>query len=199
MYSGVPTTSPTRVSPAPAVGTASMRREMPKSITRARPVARSIMMLSGLMSRCTTPRPCAYESAYATSSMSRTASRADSGPVRFTRSARLSPSTNPMANASRSPCSSTACTGTMFGCENDAAVRVSCRNRARSPASPATVGGNTLSATSRSRPSSRARYTAPMPPRPSSRSTRYRSPNRARSVSRSAMDTNERKAPGTTL
>jgi hypothetical protein len=56
MYSGVPTTSPTRVSPADSP-TGAIARAMPKSMTKARPVARSIMMLSGLMSRCTTPRP----------------------------------------------------------------------------------------------------------------------------------------------
>jgi hypothetical protein len=45
---------------------------IPKSATRACPPCSR--MFSGLMSRCTTPRPCAYESASATSVARRTAS-----------------------------------------------------------------------------------------------------------------------------
>jgi hypothetical protein len=59
MNSGVPTTSPTRVRPRAVAGAALIARAIPKSISRARPVARSSMMFSGLTSRCTTPRPCA--------------------------------------------------------------------------------------------------------------------------------------------
>ena len=50
MNSGVPTTSPTRVRPGAATLVV-IGREIPKSMRSARPVARSIMMLSGLMSR----------------------------------------------------------------------------------------------------------------------------------------------------
>ena len=48
-------------------------RAMPKSVTSARPVSASMRMLSGLMSRWTIPRPCAYDSAHATSRIMRVA------------------------------------------------------------------------------------------------------------------------------
>src|SRR5947208_474933 len=51
MYSGVPSSSPTAVSPPSAT------RAMPKSVTMARPVARSSRIFPGLTSRCTTPWP----------------------------------------------------------------------------------------------------------------------------------------------
>ena len=47
-------------------------RAIPKSVTIGRPLARSMRMLSGLMSRCTTPRACAYARASATSRSTRT-------------------------------------------------------------------------------------------------------------------------------
>jgi hypothetical protein len=92
MYAGVPTATPVTVnreSPAAA-------RAMPKSVTTARPVARSSMTLSGFTSRCTTPRPCAYASASATSARMRRASAIGSRGSRASRSARLSPSTSAM-------------------------------------------------------------------------------------------------------
>src|SRR3954471_6441633 len=64
--------------------------------------------------------------------------------------------------------------GTIYGCESRAAVRASRRKRSRNGACAASSGGKSLMATGRSRRTSRARYTTPMPPRPSSRSSEYR-------------------------
>ena len=59
MYAGVPIDVPTCVSVAPGadVRAALIAFAMPKSVTTAVPPERST--LSGLMSRCTTPRWCA--------------------------------------------------------------------------------------------------------------------------------------------
>jgi hypothetical protein len=62
MYCGVPTTSPVPVMRGSAA--ASAARAMPKSATIASPSYSR--MFSGLMSRCTTSRACAYSSADAT-------------------------------------------------------------------------------------------------------------------------------------
>src|SRR6478609_6978528 len=61
----------------------------------------------------------------------------------------------------------------MFGWFSDASTRASRSNRARRPACSMKRCGSTLSATSRSRRVSRARYTSPMPPSPRRPSTRY--------------------------
>jgi hypothetical protein len=63
---------------------------IPKSVTTAVPPDRST--LSGLMSRCTTPRACAYASALATSRNTPITSMIASGP-RASRARRDSPST----------------------------------------------------------------------------------------------------------
>src|SRR5262249_14076267 len=63
--------------------------------------------------------------------------------------------------------------GTMFGGESRPAVRASRRNRPLTPGSEARYGGSPLIATGRSSRTSRARYTTPIPPRPSSRCTAY--------------------------
>src|SRR4029453_9262364 len=55
----------------------------------------------------------------------------------------------------------------VLGCETAATARDSRSKRATASGFPATDGGTTLIATSRSRRRSRARYTSPMPPVPS--------------------------------
>ena len=74
--------------PVPAWLTASA---MPKSATSAAPSCSR--MFSGLMSRCTTPRLCAYSSALATSRARRTDSSTGSCFSRVRRLRRVSPST----------------------------------------------------------------------------------------------------------
>ena len=62
-------------------------------------------------------------------------------------------------------------TWTMFGLRIDASALASRRKRAVTTLSTLHVGSMTLSATGRPSHTSRARYTSPMPPRPSSRFT----------------------------
>src|ERR1043166_4143630 len=62
---------------------------MPKSVTSARPAPASSRMLSGLTSRCTMPRPCAYARAQATSRSTRAASAGGRGPPADTLAERL--------------------------------------------------------------------------------------------------------------
>ena len=69
MYAGVPIATPVAVSRESAPSW--IARAMPKSVTIARPLSLSRRMLSGLMSRWITPRPCAYASASATSRSTR--------------------------------------------------------------------------------------------------------------------------------
>src|SRR3989440_651223 len=79
-----------------------------------------------------------------------------------------------MAKKTNSPTSSTVKMGMMCGWLSLAAVRASRRKRSRSFPSLVRAGGSSLRAPSRSSRTSRARYTIPMPPRPSSRSSEYR-------------------------
>ena len=65
---------------------------IPKSVTVAEPP--EISTLSGLMSRWTMPRSCAYASARATSCRRLTASVIESAPARESRARSDSPSTN---------------------------------------------------------------------------------------------------------
>ncbi len=174
---------------------------MPKSVTMAAPPAS--MMLSGLMSRCTTPRSCAYASARATSrrmpmhsatgrscapcccpcccswrcSCSCSCCRSCRDPSRARRRSRSDgPSSNGITKYNRPSASPESNSGTMFGCRSRDAMAISRRNRAR-PSAAATSGRITFTATSRSCLLSCATYTRAMPPRPSSRPRRYRPPS----------------------
>ena len=80
---------------------------------------------------------------------------------------RLLPSTSSMAKNGVPPSSPTSCTVTMAGWLRAATARTSFWKRT-SAAESAAGPGSTLSATSRPRRRSRARYTQPMPPAPSS-------------------------------
>src|SRR6266581_9456743 len=74
----------------------------------------------------------------------------------------------------RAPSDSPAsCTGRMLGSSRDAATRDSRRNRSRNRGSPARSGARTLRATFRPRATCSARYTTPIPPRPTTDSMRY--------------------------
>jgi hypothetical protein len=76
MYDGVPTVAPVIVKPVRSVTLA-----MPKSVTMALP-SPSSSTLAGLMSRCTTPRRCAYSSALAICASHALTTETGSGPQR---------------------------------------------------------------------------------------------------------------------
>jgi hypothetical protein len=158
-----------------AVGRARARRAIPKSRTFSTPSAR-IMMFSGLMSRCTKPRLCAKASVAAmSSSHPRRVAIATSSPITL-RSVR--PSISSIARKVVSPTSPTSKIATTFGWSSAAAARASRISRTACPADsfvPVVAGAacSTLSATRRSSRGSNARYTSPIPPRPSSASIVY--------------------------
>jgi hypothetical protein len=93
MYVGVPIDVPICVSVAPgaAIRDADSALAIPKSVTVAEPPDMST--LSGLMSRWTTPRSCAYASAFATSRSTPMTSVMGSAPVLVSRARNDSPST----------------------------------------------------------------------------------------------------------
>src|SRR4029453_1912396 len=149
---------------------------MPKSVTFTSPRASS-MMLPGLMSRWITPCAWAASSARHTSiamSIARSG-RMRPPPARVSASVRPStysitmkctPSSEPVSN-----------TETMCGCPMLAAACASRRNRITKPSSSANCGARTFTATVLPSTVSVPRKTLAMPPRPSSRSTRYRPPS----------------------
>ena len=142
-YRAVPNTAP-----AGSVQLASARaRARPKSATRTMPCS-SNRRFAGLMSRCSTPRACAYSSADATSRPTRAACET----VRcvpwssIARSEPPSSSSSTMNGTSSSPQS---CTVTMCGWCSEAASWASARNRRRNAASSASAACSTLTATRR--------------------------------------------------
>ena len=134
---------------------------------RAPPAARR--MLCGLMSRCTTPRSCAYASARATSLRIDTVSRTDSGPFVAMHVPSDSPSTYGMTKNGRPAASPALNTPTMCGCCNPAERRIS-RLKRSTDTDAARCSGMTFTATRRCNASSNATNTRDMPPPPSSRS-----------------------------
>ena len=166
MKAGVPIATPAPVSVAPELPESALA--MPKSVTITRPRAPSSRMLSGLMSRWMIESACAAPSASADSAMIRRTSSTGSLPRRRMRLATDSPSTYPMTKYTR-PCPSpTVWIGTMWGWLSLAAVWASRVKRSRMSDWKASSGGSTLMATRRWSRSSRARYTTPIPPRPTS-------------------------------
>ena len=158
-----------------------MARAIPKSITLTWPVL-VIMMLPGLMSRCTTPARCEYSRAVSTPSMMRTASEASTAPSRMMSLSRRPSTYSITMNGTcdswpldsvmvSSPASNTR---TMVGCAIRAAACASCRNRVRNAGSVASVDLSNLMATVRPRRESVPMCTSAMPPRPRSAPTRYR-------------------------
>ena len=94
MYAGVPIPAPACVIEAfdALLCAAENAFAMPKSATTAAPP--DMRMLSGLMSRCTTPCACAYCNARATSRSTLSASVIGSGPSRARRSRSDGPDSN---------------------------------------------------------------------------------------------------------
>ena len=91
MYAGVPSATPSEVSEDEPLD-ALIAFATPKSVTTA--CCPVISTLSGLMSRCTTPRACAYASASTTSRRMRTASLTGISPSRASFARSDSPSTS---------------------------------------------------------------------------------------------------------
>jgi hypothetical protein len=170
MYAGVPSTIPDRVSagarsspsvePATSPSAQSIPRASPKSPTRTWPLC-ATKMLSGLRSRWMRPTSWAAASPRpAASSTSSTAGRLRGVSIHC-RS--VSPSTSAIAMNGRPSWVPTSWTATTFGCESFASACAS--RRSRSP--PWAPRCSTLIATARPSSGSRARYTTPIPPRPS--------------------------------
>ena len=137
----------------------------PKSISRMRPPS-SRITFSALMSRCSSPARCTALNARATSSPISAASRAPNVPCSPTSADSVLPRTKSVQKPTRPSCRSIPYTGTILGCRTDASARAS-RSMASYSASPPTApGSRSLSATSRCRCGSQARYTSPNPPCP---------------------------------
>ena len=167
MYPSVPTTPAVLVlSPDPWI------LARPKSVIRATS-PRASMMFAGLMSRCTIPRRCASARPSATCRATARVSSIGSGPA-ARRSRRLRPSMYAIAMYARPSDSSAWSTVQTFGLSSAAAACASRRNRARAPGSAASSADRNLRATGRFSLTSSASQTTPMPPRPSSRTRRYR-------------------------
>ena len=195
MYTGVPSTSPWRVmsegSPSSSCTGRSTetsparlssrlpptRRARPQSITSTSPNSPT-MRLSGLRSRCITPRLWAKATAWL---MRAKASRrrrnvhpegasknpsAREAPCTSSMTARrVRPRTSFMVNQSR-PSSSLpwSCTATMPGCWRSAVILASVRNRARMCTDATKRARSTFIARTRWRTLSRTRHTSPKPP-----------------------------------
>ena len=167
MYCGVPIEVPTRVSVSFLDWLCSATDSAlatPKSATHADPPESST--LSGLMSRCTTPRACAKASARATSLRMLTVCAIDSGP-RASRVRSDSPSTNGIVKYGSPPVSPALSTPTMCGCWSAAESMISRRNLS-ADSSEAISGDRTFTTIWRWSFLSRATYTRLMPPPPSS-------------------------------
>jgi len=146
---------------------------MPKSVTTAVPPESST--LSGLMSRCTMPRSCAYASARVTSRRMLMVSPGESGPRSRSRARRLSPSTNGIVKYKTPFVSPAFSTGTILACCSDAATLISRSNRSALRPAASSVE-RTLTTTRRPSRRSSATKTRDMPPPPSSWSRVYAPP-----------------------
>ena len=159
MYPRVPMGIPARSSPVP------MWAAAPKSRTFTYPSGRTIRF-SGLMSRCTTPPACAAAKASAIWFPRRAISAAGLGfPHKF-RSA--IPSTRSITMASESSDRITSYTVTIPGWFRADAARASWIKRSTVAELPRLCGDRNFMATARFNSVSRAEYTSPIPPRPSS-------------------------------
>jgi hypothetical protein len=158
---------------------------MPKSVRTTRSSGPS-KILAGFTSRCTTPAWCAARSPAKTPRPIR-ATRADGrGPWSRTVSRSDWNGTSSITMAGRPSSSKKSYTPTTFGWRSRATICASrtARRRTISRSASSMSGGQiiSLTATSRLSSSSRARQTAPMPPRPITARSRYRPASR-RSVS----------------
>ena len=149
-------------------------RAMPKSVSFTCQ-SRSTRMFDGFTSRCTMPAACAAARASAACHSSGAASSGESAPCSLTSWARVVPSTYSMTSQRASVSASTTKlnTATTCGWLRCAASRASRSARARSVLSAPGTRPIRFRATCRPRTSSRPSQTAPMPPRPISRSRVY--------------------------
>lgn len=170
MYAGDPTSRPVLVRLA-----SSLPRAIPKSVRVARPPGCRITLL-GLTSRWITPASCAAARASAIDTPICAVRCGDSGPSSRSTSDKVRPSTSSMTMQGRPLSSTTSYPRTAPGALTCAASRASRRVRSDSRASSDSLmpGGKdtSLTATGRRSTSSRARHTVPMPPRPSTESSR---------------------------
>jgi hypothetical protein len=165
-YAGVPLIRPEWVS----VGSPVVL-EMPKSEILA-PSLSVTRMLPGFTSRWTVPRLCAAASPSATWAPILAARSGVSRPSWAVSWARVRPGTYSITSQMRSPSSIASKIDTTFGWLSGADERASRIARARSGADSPGGCPTCLTATSRPSSSSRHSQTCPMPPRPTSRSTR---------------------------
>ncbi len=178
-YCRVPTMAPAAVSGAAIVGDSRIASPVPllspsrpvNPVAHARPKSISLapdrvsMTFPGLRSRCTTPARWARSSASATWTPIRSVSDIGSAP-RPSRSPRVSPSISSITRYSMASSRPTSKSVQMCGWLRLDIVRASASNRARASTFSERSGDSTLTATSRPRRVSRARYTSPMPPAP---------------------------------
>ena len=121
---------------------------MPKSVTRIRRSV-EIMMLAGLMSRCTMPARWASSRASAICTPTSTTSVGGSTATSFNTARSVRPSISSMTMASMPPSLTVSYTATIDGCDNRAEATASRRNRATKASSVARWGWRTLTATGR--------------------------------------------------
>ncbi len=141
----------------------------PKSATFTCPEA-STRMFSGLRSRWMMPLPWAKSMARHTWTMIFTADWGSMAPPAMS-SRRLRPSTYSMTKYQVPSTCPRSMMLTMLGCERLASAEASFSKRATKSSLLARCRARTFTATSRPSESWRARYTSPMPPRPSVRRT----------------------------
>ncbi len=166
--------------PSPSRRASTRARAMPKSVTTTRPsLPRST--LSGLRSRCTTPAACAPASPSAMATPTATARPTEKAPSRASAAESDSPSTYSMVRNFSPSCSPMSNTRATFWWVTRRASLASRRKRSRIPGVESSSRRITLSATISSSSRSRARYTVPMPPAPTSARISYRPASRGRS------------------
>src|SRR4029077_507611 len=168
MYAGVPTMLPVAVSRC----LSSTSLEIPKSRIFVLPRL-EMRMLSGLMSRCTTPRSCATPTADSSCCTRSTDTSTLKRPYSSSHDRIERPSTHSITMKRTGPSSSKSYTRTMPGWLSAATVAASRWKRWRKLASLEYCSASTLMATRLSSRGWVERYTTPMAPRPSSASIGY--------------------------
>ncbi|OLT36301.1 hypothetical protein BJF79_06750 [Actinomadura sp. CNU-125] len=157
------------------IRSSSSRLAIPKSASTTRPSSHR-NTFAGLTSRCTTP--CAWAARRARTTASATVRTCSGGrrPRSRISASRPWPDISSITIHGRSSAVRTSCTRTIPGCRSRDAARASRTARSTSlprRSAPTPSGSSSsLIATSRRITSSRAAHTTPIPPRPSSRTSR---------------------------